>query len=152
MKRIAICAVCLLLIAAQIGTADALTLYAAHKEGDLNIRQSPNGKRVGYLSPGDRGEYIRQDGEWVLLALGIEDGKGWVNAQYLTVDPAAAGRYVNASGGRVRIRKTPGGKAAGWLGIGKTVEVLSVLPDENGELWGRTKKGYIALKYLERGG
>lgn len=150
MKRIAICAACMLLIAAHMVPAEALTLYAAHKEDELNVRQSPNGSRVGYLLPGDSGEYIRQDGEWVLLALGIEDGKGWVNAQYLTVDPAAAGQYTNASGGRVRIRKTPAGKASGWLESGKTVDVTAVLPDANGDLWGKTKKGYIAMKYLER--
>lgn len=149
MKKRAICALCVLLLA-QAATADALTLYAAHKKDELNVRQSPNGKRVGYLLPGDSGEYIQQDGEWVLLALGIEDGKGWVKAQYLTIDPAAAGQYVNASGGRVRIRKTPGGKPAGWIETGKTVEIFSVLPDEIGDLWGRTEKGYVAMKYLER--
>lgn len=152
MKKIAICAVCMLLIAAQVGTADALTLYAAHKEGDLNIREKPNGERIGYLLPGDSGEFVKQDGEWVFLAVGIEAGGGWVNAKYLTIDPGASGQYANTSGGRVRIRKTPGGKPAGWLETGKTVEVLSVLPDENGELWGRTQKGYISLKYLEKGG
>lgn len=149
MKKRAILTLCVLLLA-HIATADALTLYAAHTDGELNVRQSPNGSRVGYLLPGDSGEYIRQDGEWVLLTLGIEAGRGWVNAQYLTIDPSAAGEYVNTSGGRVRIRKTPAGKAAGWLETGKTVAVTAVLPDENGELWGRAEKGYIAMKYLER--
>ena len=151
MKKSLICALCALLLLVQVAAADALTLYAAHDEGELNIRDKPYGERIGYLLPGDSGEYIRQDGEWVLLAVGVEAGEGWVSAKYLTADPDAAGQYVNGSGGRVRIRETPGGKAEGWLAAGKTAKVLAVLPDENGDLWGRTKTGYIAMKYLERG-
>ena len=152
MRKYLICALCAMLLFVQVATAEAMTLYAAHEEGDLNIRDKPYGDRIGYLLPGDSGEFVRQEGEWVFLALGIEAGGGWVSAKYLTADPEAAGQYVNASGGRVRIRETPGGKAAGWIKAGRTVEVLAVLPDENGDMWGRTKTGYIAMKYLERGG
>ena len=127
-----------------------VTLYAAHKEGDLNIRDKPYGERVGYLLPGDSVEYVEQEGDWVRVKINIDSGGGWVKADYLTIDPAAAGLYTNISGGRVRLREMPGGRATGWLGTGKTVEVLAVLPDENGELWGRTEKGYVALKYFEK--
>ena len=147
-KRFLICTA--LLVLTQAAKAEALTLYAAHKEGDLNIRSSPHGSRIGYLLPGDSAEFVKQDGEWIYVAVGIEAGGGWVNAQYLTADPDAAGSYLNNSGGRLRVRKTPGGNAVGWLEKGKTVEVLSVLPDQNGGQWGRTKNGYVAMKYLDR--
>ena len=139
----------ILVLLFTVSTASALTLYAAHEEGELNIREKPYGERIGYLLPGDSGEFIRQSGNWVLLKIGIEAGEGWVNAKYLTAFPEAAGTYANASGGRLRIRETPGGKTAGWLSAGKTVEVLAILPDEDGKLWGRTHKGYVAMEWLE---
>lgn len=138
------------LILAFDASAEGLTLYAAHEEGTLNIRESPYGERVGYLLPGDEAEFVKQADGWVFVKLGIESGGGWVKADYLTIDPEGAGQYLNASGGRVRIRKAPGGDTAGWLADGAKTNVLSILPDEGGELWGRTEKGYIQMKWLER--
>lgn len=138
------------LILAFDASAEGMTLYAAHEEGTLNIRETPYGERVGYLLPGDEVEFVKQADGWVFVKLGIESGGGWVKADYLTIDPECAGRYCNASGGRVRIRKAPGGDSAGWLAGGEAINVLSILPDEAGVLWGRTEKGYIQMKWLER--
>lgn len=136
------------LILAFDASAEGLTLYAAHKEGELNIRESPYGERVGYLFPGDAVEYIEQKGEWVRVRVNIESGGGWVKADFLTVDAQASGMYRNASEGRVRIRKSPGGATECWLKAGGKIEVLSILPDEAGQLWGRTEKGYVQMKWL----
>lgn len=129
--------------------AEGLVLYAAHKSGELNIRDGPDGHRIGYLEPGDAVEYLRQKGDWIQVKVGVEAGLGWVKAAYLTMDLGAAGTYRNTSGGRVRIRKSPGGKAVKWLDANATVEVLSVMPDHDDNLWGRTKSGYVQLCYLE---
>lgn len=129
-------------------SADGLTVYAAHEEGALNIRETPYGERVGYLLPGDEAEFVKQADGWVFVKVGIESGGGWVKADYLTIAPESAGMYQNASEGRVRIRKSPGGTTEGWLKAGGKIEVLSILPDEAGQLWGRTEKGYVQMKWL----
>lgn len=138
-----------LILACEAG-AEGVTLYAAHSEGELNVRESPYGERVGYLLPGDQVEFVEQANGWVYVKVGIESGGGWVKAAYLTVDLTAAGIYRNESGGRVRIRQEPNGETSGWLAAGKSAHVLSVLPDEFGQLWGRTNKGYIKLECLTK--
>lgn len=148
MLIVIILSVLLIVVAAIEVKAEGVILYAAHSEGELNVRESPYGERVGYLLPGDRVEFVEQAGGWVFVKVGIESGGGWVKATYLTVDLTAAGIYRNDSGGRVRIRQEPNGETSGWLAVGKEIKVHSVLPDESGELWGRTSKGYIKLDYL----
>jgi hypothetical protein len=150
MKRI--CALfCLITAFAATAAAEGVTLYAAHSEGTLNIRETPDGHRVGYLLPGDAVEYGgRQKDGWIYIKIGIEAGGGWVKAEFLTIDPEGAGMYCNTSGGRVRIRKEPGGDSAGWLAADGEIFIKSVLPDEAGELWGCSDKGYIRMQYLEK--
>lgn len=152
MKRA--CAFICLIAALMVGFtahAEGMTLYAAHTEGTLNIRETPDGHRVGYLLPGDAVEYGgSQKGGWIYIKIGIETGGGWVKAEYLTIDPEGAGMYQNVSGGRVRIRKEPGGNTAGWLAGGEDINILSILPDEAGVLWGYSNSGYVQMKYLEK--
>lgn len=150
MLIVVILSVLLIIVAVIEVKAEGVILYAAHTEGELNVRESPYGERVGYLLPGDRVEFVEQANEWVFVKVGIESGGGWVKAAYLTVDLTAAGIYRNDSGGRVRIRQEPNGETSGWLAAGKSTHVLSVLPDEFGKLWGRTNKGYIKLDCLTK--
>lgn len=150
-NKFLICMVCLMTAAIAAAHAEGTMLYAAHTEGSLNIRHKPDGHRVGYLLPGDAVEYGGQHKNgWIYVKIGIEDGGGWVKAEYLTVDPAGAGVYRNASGGRVRIRKAPGGDSAGWIASGEDIYILSILPDDAGVLWGCSDRGYIKMQYLEK--
>lgn len=146
----------LILIAAWMiccfSAAEAVTLYAIHSEGELNIRKEPNlhADRVGYLSPGDTAEYRSQCGEWIYVELGIEEGGGWVHGNYLSSDPQAAGLYRNCSNGRLRKREVPGGKTIGWLQMDASVQVYGILPDDDGTLWARISDGYVQLQWLRK--
>lgn len=135
-----------------IPMAEATTLYATHSDGELNIRREPNlhTYKVGYLEPGDAVEYRGQCGEWISVKLGIEEGGGWVHADYLSSDPQAAGLYMNCSNGRLRKRAVPGGRLIGWLQKDAAVQVYGILPDESGTLWARTADGYVQLQWLQR--
>lgn len=142
------CAVCLLslfLLSLSSGYADT-TLYACHSEGELKIRETPWGDKVGYLYPGDSVEFVEEKSGWTLIRCGIDAGGGWVKSEYLTTDTGGAGEYRNNGNGRVHIRKTPKITKKNhlkWLEVGGVVTVTRWLIDEEGNEWGFTGDGYV---------
>ena len=114
---------------------------------ELNGRSQPN-KHSSIecrFSRGDTVEttgVISNDGGWVEV-IGGETGTVWCSADYLSETRDSA-KYVNTSGGRVRLRKTPEGKFVGWV---QTNEQITVARIVNG--WGYIKdKGWVDLQYF----
>ena len=137
--------------------ADAGALYVITASPYANIREAPNTRSIdlGDARQGDMVRGIYADG-WVLatreqlmdgteISLSVEPGRGYIRADLLTLaDPDyPVGRYANATGGRVRIRKTPDGETVAWLKAGGTVDVLRWVAME-GAPWAVTGKGYIS--------
>ena len=58
--------------------------------------------------------------------------------------------YTVAANGRVRVRKSPGGDASGFVQPGDAVHVYAWRYASNGSKWARCKGGkYISAEYLE---
>lgn len=121
---------------------DAYTVTAT--TGVVNIRAHPwlGAEVLGTLYPGDTVTATDTREGWLLVSAPIEAGQGWVCADYLTLDGVPVGTYGNESGGRVRIRKSPGGDTAGWLPDHRDVQVIRWLAVD-GTRWAVTDAGYI---------
>lgn len=154
MKRYARMSLCMLLclMVCSAAMAEETMVFAVHTEGDLNIRECPDGSRVGYMLPGDEAMLAGFCGEWIRVKCGIEAGGGYVHARYISFCPEAAGLYRNESGGSVNVRAEPGGKCLDRIRNGETVAVYSVFPDEKGALWGFTGNGYVSMQWLTEQG
>lgn len=153
MKQYARMSLCMLLVCLMLcnaALAEGTRLYAIHTEGDLNIREAPEGSRVGYLLPGDEVTLSGFRGEWIRVKCGIDAGGGYVHARYISSFPEAAGTYCNESNGSVNVRKAPGGRVVDRIRKGETAEVYSVFPDKNGELWGFIGTGYVSMEWLTK--
>ncbi|MEA4927856.1 MAG: SH3 domain-containing protein [Candidatus Limiplasma sp.] len=115
-----------------------------------NVREEPrkDSPDAGDLYAGDTVTGIGYQDGWVLVEAAVEAGTGWVRADLLTLVDYPIGKYTNTSGGRVRMRAEPDGKAVGWLKAGGTVDVIR-WTDVDGVAWAYTDKGYIKSDYLE---
>lgn len=115
-----------------------------------NVRELPDkaSADTGNLYAGDVVTGTGYQAGWVQVDASVEAGTGWVREDLLTLADYPTGRYTNASGGRVRIRREPDGKAVGWLKAGGTVDVIRWL-DVDGAAWAVTKRGYIDGGCLE---
>lgn len=125
---------------------DETVLYACHKEGELSIRESPWGDKVGYLYPGDSVTFVKQQSDWTLIQCNIDAGGGWVKSEYLTTDINGAGEYRNDENGRVHIRKTPKVSKKNhlrWLDVGGIVSVTHWKIGDDGNEWGFVGDGYV---------
>ena len=126
--------------------ASGETLYVSIREGTyLNGRERPSTKAgiTMRLFDGDAVDAIAFDGEWVEV-IGGESGTSFVKAQYLSKlkEPAM---YVNASGGRVRVRKTPqSSKITAWIGSDDIIKISKQIMN-----WGYTHGGWVDLSYFE---
>jgi uncharacterized protein YgiM (DUF1202 family) len=115
-----------------------------------NVREKPRKDSIdtGNLYAGDTVTGISYQSGWVEVEASVEAGTGWVREDLLTLVDYPVGKYTNTSGGRVNIRKTPGGDHAHWLDAGHTVEVIRWVAVD-GSAWAYTKKGYIKSDCLE---
>lgn len=116
-----------------------------------NVRELPSKESVD-LGDLEAGEVVTGhdycDG-WVQVDVDFELTQGWVREDLLTLADYPTGRYTNTSGGRVRIRREPGGKPCGWLKAGGTVDVIRWV-DVDGVVWAVTERGYIDGGYIEQ--
>ncbi len=117
-----------------------------------NVREEPRKDAVdaGDLFAGDTVTGTAYQSGWVQVIASVEAGTGWVRADLLTLADYPVGRYTNTSGGRVRVRAEPDGKAIGWLAAGHTVDVERWV-DVDGVAWAYTTQGYVDGNWLEVG-
>ncbi len=115
----------------------------------LNGRALPT-KKAHIEARFDFGNYIQPTGSWSkdrkwVEVKGGETGTVWVRADYVT-EVYGIFEYRNTADGRIKIRKKPvDGKLAGYLGKGKKVIITQIVLG-----WGRCKRGWINMEYLER--
>ena len=127
------------------GQDDPEPLYVT--AGQLNGRAHPS-KMASVEARFDYGDRltptgnISRDRKWVEVE-GGETGTVWVSIQYVT-ERFTEFTVTNENNGRIRIHSLPGGgKLKGYIGRGKSVEIIQVVLG-----WGRCAKGWIDLDYL----
>lgn len=139
---------------AEPTTAPAQKGKVATSSGSLNVRETPDGKKIGSLKKGTIVTILAKDGDWLL----VTDGKteGYVAARYIEiiedkpVDPETGVATVKTSGSALNMRKSPSTSAERVTRIpnGSTVTVV-----EKGEKWTKVKyngkTGYVSTQYLE---
>ncbi len=145
----------LLVLCAARAEDSRIAYVAVEADSSLNVRDAPDGHRLGRLFRGDPVTVIGTDRDWSRVLAPIEDNEGWVRSCYLTdtppgedTEPAA---YVNASGGRARVRECPGGRLIRWLKAGAGVTVTSWTTDNDGQRWAYGGDGYISGDCLKEG-
>lgn len=131
-------------------TALADAQYTVTVTDWCNIRERPDkdSADTGNLYAGDTVTGTGYQSGWVQVDASVEAGTGWVREDLLTLADYHVGKYTNASGGRVHIRKTPDGDHAHWLDAGHSVDVIRWV-DVDGVAWAYTKRGYIDGGCLE---
>lgn len=155
MKKL-VCVLAAILIA---GSAAAETYRCTVDEGEtVNVRYKPSSKS----STGGRRLYhgstidgdMTEDGKWICWT--DDDGDpAYVMSKYMEI--AYSARCTVAANGRVRWRKTPGGKTGGYYQPDDTVYVNGIRWDKDGTPWARTSDGtttkdkYVSLEYLVNG-
>lgn len=148
--RIGICLAAWLLAAAMAAGAAAETLVCIVPDGQyVNVRNraSSQAAALGMLHAGDTIE--TDPGE-------ITDGffkttfggkTAYVSVRYFEI--GAEERYVVEANGRVRMRNSPGGEAAGFIQPGQSVHVNAFRYAADGSKWARCTGGkYISAEYL----
>ena len=126
------------------GIALADAQYTVTVSDYCNVRELPgkDSADIGDLYAGETVAGIGYQAGWVQVSVALEVTSGWVREDMLTLADYPAGRYTNASGGRVHIRKTPDGDHAHWLDAGHTVDVIRWV-SVDGVAWAVTERGYI---------
>jgi hypothetical protein len=124
--------------------SDSDTVWVLCQPGSyVNIRARASGRseNAGYAYCGDGFQTDgRKKGGFVHVFCSNEWGEGWIAAGYLTTErpvPVDRKMTVDASG-RVKARKTIGGKRRCWVRPGDEVTVYWMSAD-----WAVTNKGYI---------
>lgn len=150
MKFARVLALGIALLVILIASAQADALYTITVSDYANVREQPrkDSADIGDLFAGDTVIGIGYQDGWVQVEASVEAGQGWVRADLVTLVDKPVGRYTNTSGGRVRIRKTPGGDHAHWLEARHSVNVIRWV-DVNGTAWAVTDRGYVDGAWLE---
>lgn len=136
---------------------DSVNLRGVITARELNVRKEPNtdSKIVGSYKKGAKVTVTEKSGNW-----GKTD-KGWISLDYFKEDNGTANNdnnqnnNTNAKGNAViitndlNIRSGAGtdNKSVGKYNYGKRVEILEQTSVGN-EKWGRTKDGWVAMKYV----
>jgi len=130
--------------------ADAVPYTVTISSGVLNIREKPSmdSLDLGDLRSGDVVTATDYQNGWLLVNVSVETAQGWVAAEYLTDRPDGSGEYVNASGGRVRVRSTPDGEPVRWLKKDAKATVTRWLTVD-GTAWAYVGDGYVRGDCLE---
>lgn len=119
--------------------------------GEVNIRPraTTHGQPIGRFAFGDGFVASRAYKDWVYSgSLGIEEGEGWVSADYVVYD-----RPEEIPGGRVYTVRASG-RVAIWKGLSCSSRACWVRPGDRvtvwalSEGWALTDRGYIRRSYL----
>lgn len=123
------------------------------KTTELKVRSAPgtDSKQVGTLKKGDR--VVITETFLVGKATWGKTEKGWIHMYYVqldseTVPQGAVIRTVNVSSLRIRAGAGTEYEELGSYKRGTEVVILQQAT-VNGQLWGRTDKGWISMNYVE---
>ena len=147
--RLLICGIAALLavLVRWVVAAKADTLYVSTSGGSLNARFAPGGEVIAQLADGEAVDVQSISGGWAAIIHGGDTL--YVSADYLTDADKPTGDYKVTANGRVRVRKTPGGKVIGYRHNGDRVTVMRWATADDGTSWGCTADGYISADCLE---
>ena len=155
MKKMTIASLIMLILFPVHALGAGYTAYANITDDSiLNIREKNwiGSKIIGWVLNGGDVEVVglTSDG-WAKVHCHLDDGEyGYIKVDYLTTRPGEDGPYVNATNGRVRIRKSCGGATKGWLKKGAKVVVIGFLKDGKGVEYAYTNRGWIAAECLKK--
>ena len=109
-----------------------------------------NPRKTGFIEARfDYGDELTATGNWSedhrwIEVIGGETGVVWVNIQYVSENKHNY-KVKNEFYKTVKIRSRPfDGKITGYVRKGKTIEITQVVLG-----WGKCKKGWVELRYLE---
>lgn len=155
MLRIRLMAVCLCalvwMFSGALREASAATLTCIVTDGQyVNVRNRPNSSAAtwGILHMGDTIEARPGEITNGYFKTTFEGRVAYVSVRYFEVP--VNGDYIVAANGRVRVRKSPGGDAVGFVQPGETMRVQAWRYASNGSKWARCAGGkYISADCLE---
>lgn len=139
---------------AEPTTAPVQKGKVATSSSSLNVRETPDGEKIGSLKKGTIVTILGKDGDWLLVTDG--DLTGYVAARYIEiiedkpVDPETGVATVKTAGSALNMRQSPStsAKIITKIANGSTVTVV-----EKGEKWTKVKyngkTGYVSTQYLE---
>ena len=119
----------------------------------VNVRKQPSARAAswGIMHAGETIEADPSDIRSGFFKFTFMEHEAYVSVRYFEIPESRD--YTVTANGRVRLRKTPGGEAAGFVRPGETVRVRAWRRAEDGSLWARCPgPKYIAAAYLTPAG
>jgi len=148
-RMLALCALAIMMTAGCAAKAERFTCIVADGQY-VNVRNRASSQAAtwGILHTGDVIEAKPGEITNGYFKTMFEDRVAYVSVKYFEVP---VGRdYVVEANGRVRVRKSPGGDAIGFVKPGETVHVNAWRYAANGSKWGKCTGGqYISADYLK---
>ena len=128
----------------------AETLSCIVREGQyVNVRNQASSSAAawGVLHTGDLIETNPAEIKNGFFKTTYKDHTAYVSVKYFEI--AVEEDFIVEANGRVRMRKSPGGSASGFIKPGTRVHVIAWQYDSGGSKWGRCAGGsYISADYL----
>ena len=138
----------LLMLLASGAAAEQLTCIV--REGQyVNVRNQPSSQAAarGILHAGDIIDIIPSEIRNGFFKTTYKDHTAYVSVKYFEI--AVGEDFVIQANGRVRMRKSPGGSANGFIKPGTRVHVIAWQYGSDGAKWARCAGGsYISAAYL----
>ena len=143
-------AAALVLTLAMTGAACADTFTSIVPDGQyVNVRKQPSGKAAtwGVMRTGETIEADPAEIRSGFFRFTFMEHEAYVSVRYFEIEENRD--YTVQANGRVRVRKTPGGDASGFIKPGETVRVRAWRRAADGSLWARCPgPKYISAAYL----
>lgn len=134
----------------SISAAEAVELVCIVADGQyVNVRNRASSQAAawGIMHTGETIETNPAEITNGYFKTTFKDKAAYISVRYFEIPVEE--HYTVEANGRVRVRKTPGGSADGFVRPGDRVYVSAWRYDENGVKWGRCTGGqYIAAEYL----
>jgi len=141
----------LIFMACGAGMAQAATFTCIVADGQyVNVRNQASSSAAtwGILHTGDTIEAKPGEITNGFFKTTFKDRIAYVSVKYF--EAVVEQDYLVEANGRVRVRKSPGGDAVGFIQPGETIRVKAWRYASNGSKWARCTGGkYIAAEYLE---
>ena len=139
-------------LALALAAAKAQTLPCIVADGQyVNVRNRPSTSAAswGILHNGDTIEADPMEITDGFFKTTFREREAYVSVRYFEIAEEAA--YTVSANGRVRVRETPGGKAAGFVQPGAQVYVSAWRYAADGSLWARCTGGqYVSAEFLKK--
>jgi len=138
----------LCLLCAVPASAERLTCIVADGQY-VNVRNRPSSSAAtwGVLHTDDEIETDPAEIQNGFFKTTFKDREAYVSVKFFEIEDSGA--YTVTANGRVRMRKSPGGSADGFIRPGERVRVMAWRYAADGSLWARCAGGcYISAQYL----